>query len=86
MFSNANPLAGRNDSETPNGFFAKDNDANIGVGGNKQMALYGDMKKPLRVLVRSVSLYSVPHNAICGSLCKELHRLRCTFKIIKNII
>lgn len=47
VFSNANPLAGRNDSETPNGFFAKDNDADIRVGGNKQMALYGDMKKPL---------------------------------------
>lgn len=47
VFSNANPLAGRNDSEPPNGFFAKDNDADIGVGGNKQMALYGDMKKPL---------------------------------------
>ena len=47
VFSNANLLAGRNDSETPNGFFAKDNDADIGVGGNKQMALYGDMKKPL---------------------------------------
>ncbi len=47
VFSNANPLAGRNDIETPNGFFAKDNDADIGVGGNKQMALYGDMKKPL---------------------------------------
>lgn len=47
VFSNANPLAGRNDSETPNGFFAKDNDADIGIGGNKQMALYGDMKKPL---------------------------------------
>lgn len=47
VFSNANPLAGRNDSETPNGFFAKDNNADIGVGGNKQMALYGDMKKPL---------------------------------------
>lgn len=47
VFSNANPLAGRNDSETPNGFFAKDNDADIGVDGNKQMALYGDMKKPL---------------------------------------
>ena len=47
VFSNVNPLAGRNDSETPNGFFAKDNDADIGVGGDKQMALYGDMKKPL---------------------------------------
>ncbi len=47
VFSNANPLAGRNDSETPNGFFAKDNAADIGVDGNKQMALYGDMKKPL---------------------------------------
>ena len=47
VFSNENPLAGRNDSETPNGFFAKDNDTDIGVGGNKQMALYGDMKKPL---------------------------------------
>lgn len=47
VFSNANPLSGMNDSETPNGFFAKDNDADIGIGGKKQMALYGDMKKPL---------------------------------------
>ena len=53
VFSNANPLAGRNDSETPNGFFAKDNDADIGVGGNKQMALYGDMKKPLHFKARA---------------------------------
>lgn len=57
VFSNANPLAGRNDSETPNGFFAKDNDADIGVGGNKQMALYGDMKKPLHFKDRAEARY-----------------------------
>lgn len=45
VFSNANPLAGRNDSETPNGFFAKDNDADIGVGGNVAV-YYIDAKKP----------------------------------------
>ena len=51
VFSNANPLAGRNDSETPNGFFAKDNDADIGVGGNVAV-YYIDAKKATGLLQR----------------------------------
>lgn len=51
VFSNANPLAGRNDSETPNGFFAKDNDADIGVGGNVAV-YYIDAKKATGLLRR----------------------------------
>ncbi len=34
VFSNANPEAGANDDETPNGIFFKDNDHDIGVGGD----------------------------------------------------
>lgn len=33
-FSNSNPEAGANDSETPNGYFFKTNDHDIGVGGD----------------------------------------------------
>jgi hypothetical protein len=33
-FSNENPDAGLNDSDTPNGFFFKENDHDIGVGGD----------------------------------------------------
>lgn len=52
VFSNANPLAGRNDSETPNGFFAKDNDADIGVGGNVAV-YYIDAKKATGLLQKA---------------------------------
>ena len=47
VFDNSNPVAGMNDSETPNGFFFKDNDHDIGLGGTKQMAVYLKMEKPL---------------------------------------
>lgn len=47
VFDNSTPVAGKNDSETPNGFFFKDNDHDIGLGGSKQMAVYLDMKNPL---------------------------------------
>lgn len=49
VFSNENPDAGLNDSDTPNGYFFKENDHDIGVGadfvktgrgGNVQMAVY----------------------------------------------
>ena len=46
-FSNENPGAGKNDSETPNGFFAKDNDHDIGLDGKKQMSIYMTMQNPL---------------------------------------
>lgn len=39
-FSTDNPVAGLNDSETPNGIFFKTNDHDIGIGGNIQMQLY----------------------------------------------
>lgn len=47
VFSNGNPVAGATDSETPNGYFFKDNDHDIGLGGNHQMAVYLNMRKPL---------------------------------------
>lgn len=47
VFDNSNPVAGASDSETPNGFFFKENDHNIGLGGNKQMAVYLRMTNPL---------------------------------------
>ena len=41
-FSTANPVAGKNDSETPsgNGIFFKTNDHDIGLGGGIQMEAY----------------------------------------------
>ena len=39
-FSTDNPVAGKNDSETPNGIFFKTNDHDIGLGGGIQMAVY----------------------------------------------
>lgn len=41
-FSTANPVAGKNDSETPNGngIFFKTNDHDIGLGGGIQMEVY----------------------------------------------
>mgnify|MGYP004528932995 CR=1 FL=1 len=47
VFDNSNPVAGASDSETPNGFFFKENDHNIGLVGNKQMAVYLRMTNPL---------------------------------------
>lgn len=46
-FDNSRPVAGANDSETPSGYFFKDNDHDIGIGGNRQMAVYLRMTKPL---------------------------------------
>ena len=40
VFNTDNPLAGLNDSETPDGMFFKDNDHDIGLGGQYQMAVY----------------------------------------------
>ena len=46
-FSTENPSAGAHDSETPNGIFFKDNDHDIGLDGQKQMACYIQMENPL---------------------------------------
>lgn len=40
VFSTDNPVAGANDSETPNGIFFKMNDHDIGLEGKKQMGVY----------------------------------------------
>ena len=47
MFSTDSPVAGKNDSETPNGIFFKENDHDIGIGGARQMACYLRMENPL---------------------------------------
>lgn len=46
-FDNSNPVAGANDSETPNGYFFKENNHDIGLEGKKQMAFFLNMRKPL---------------------------------------
>lgn len=46
-FRNDNPGAGKTDSETPNGFFAKDNNHDIGLEGKKQMPIFMTMQNPL---------------------------------------
>jgi hypothetical protein len=47
VFNTDNPVQGKYDSETPNGIFFKDNDHDIGIDGDKQMACYLSMRKPL---------------------------------------
>lgn len=54
-FSTDKPVAGRYDSETPNGIFFKDNDHDIGIGGNKQMAVYLSMQNPLQFANREAA-------------------------------
>ena len=55
VFNTNNPVAGKNDSETPNGIFFKDNDHDIGIGGDKQMAVYLSIKKPLHFANREAA-------------------------------
>ncbi len=47
VFNTDNPLAGLNDSETPNGIFFKTNDHDIGLEGKKQMPVYLNIRKML---------------------------------------
>ena len=46
-FSTDNPVAGKNDSETPNGIFFKTNDHDIGLGGGIQMEVYLNIQNML---------------------------------------
>ncbi len=59
-FNTDNPAQGKYDSETPNGIFLKDNDHDIGIGGKKQMHLYGTMSNPLHFADRA----EAKHNAL----------------------
>lgn len=49
IFDTKHEGAGTRDSDTPFGIFMKSSNKNIGLNGNKQMALYADIKKPLTV-------------------------------------
>lgn len=46
-FSTDNPVAGKYDSETPNGIFFKTNDHDIGLGGGIQMEVYLNIQNML---------------------------------------
>ena len=46
-FSTANPVAGKNDSETPNGIFFKTNDHDIGLNGGIQMEVFLNVQNML---------------------------------------
>lgn len=47
MFNAKGDGAGRTDSETPHGIFIKPTNQDIGIAGEKQMALYANIKNPL---------------------------------------
>lgn len=47
-FNNKSTGAGRYDHELPDGIFTKPNDNDIGLKGKKQMALYANVKNPLK--------------------------------------
>lgn len=47
FFNNDRPVAALYDSETPNGYFVKENNHDIGLGGKYQMPLYVSAKNVL---------------------------------------
>lgn len=49
VFDTESKGAGRYDDETPNGIFLKPTDSDIGLKGKKQMALYANIRNPLKV-------------------------------------
>ena len=49
IFDPKYPGAGTRDNETPFGIFMKSSDKNIGLNGDKQMALYAKIVNPLEV-------------------------------------
>ena len=51
--------AGTRDSDTPFGIFLKSSDKNIGLKGNRQMALYVDIKNPLTVRNREQLIHEL---------------------------
>lgn len=51
--------AGTRDSDTPFGIFMKSSDKNIGVKGEKQMALYAKIVNPLTVIDRADLIYQL---------------------------
>ena len=51
--------AGTRDSDTPFGIFLKSSDKNIGLKGNRQMALYADIKTPLTVQNREQLIHEL---------------------------
>lgn len=65
VFDNSNPVAAQNDGETPNGYFFKETDEDIGIGdvslaeqrnGDKQMAVYLSIKNPLKFVNRAAAV------------------------------
>ena len=79
-FSTENPVAGKNDSETPNGIFLKENDHDIGIGGNRQMALYAKMEKPLHFANRAEArAWYVKHIPEYAALQKEFDEKTADF-------
>ena len=51
--------AGTRDSDTPFGIFMKSSDKNIGLNGEKQMALYAKIVNPLTVIDRADLIYQL---------------------------
>lgn len=62
--------AGSSDNQTPFGIFLKSSDKDIGINGKKQMALYANIRNPLRALNRNdltkkLKRLSPDYDALC---------------------
>lgn len=63
--------AGTSDNQTPFGIFLKSSDKDIGINGKKQMALYANIRNPLRALNRNdltkkMRRLSPKYDALCA--------------------
>lgn len=73
--------AGSNDQQTPFGIFLKTSDKDIGVKGKKQMALYANIRNPLRALNRSDLTQKLKQlSADYATLCEDYDQMNAEFK------
>lgn len=73
--------AGSSDQQTPFGIFLKTSDKDIGVKGKKQMALYANIRNPLRALNRSDLTQQLKQlSADYATLCEDYDQMNAEFK------
>lgn len=73
--------AGTRDSDTPFGIFMKSSDKNIGLNGEKQMALYARIVNPLTVVDRADMIYQLKRiSPEYVKAADELHELNNAYQ------
>lgn len=74
IFDTRHEGAGSRDQDTPFGIFMKRTDANIGLRGEKQMALYASIQNPLTVRNREDLMYQLKKLSLEYVSLSEEHR------------